>query len=210
MRTIVRASNTPSCLSQQPSSLNWAQFMRIGCHKDVDLSLRCEQLGLCCYCELEVESANSHIEHMEPRAVNSARCYDYTNLAISCNGGSIEHCGHFKDNRDKNPGVPWNSILFVTPHDPDTQRLLQYLPNGVVVAVQGPRKAVAEYLIAYLNLNCPRLQDRRRAHAREILNIISSESPDELRSWANEYYLEVGSRGLLRQFQSLSRLVLSR
>src|SRR5205809_5226173 len=86
MKTIIRSAE-PACLAGQPHGQDWYTFMRTQCHGDLRQNLRQEQKGLCCYCESEVEDGDGHVEHMEPRSRNQARTYDYSNLAISCNGG---------------------------------------------------------------------------------------------------------------------------
>jgi uncharacterized protein (TIGR02646 family) len=90
MKTITRSAE-PACLAGQPHGQDWRTFMLTACHGDLHQNLQQEQNGLCCYCELEVEDGDGHIEHMEPRSRNQARTYDYSNLAISCNGGHTEH-----------------------------------------------------------------------------------------------------------------------
>ena len=122
MRTIQRGP-TPECLARQPVNQDWRAFMETPCHTLVHDSLKQEQQGLC-YCEIEVRADDGHIEHMEPRSRNKSRIHDYANLALSCNGGTVEHCGHYKDNRTYNPGYTWDSTRFVPPHDPMTVKLL--------------------------------------------------------------------------------------
>src|SRR5262245_46955377 len=102
MKTITRNA-PPACRQQQVPTQDWLAFMNTPCHDELGRNLRQEQHGLCCYCELEVaDNTSGHIEHMEPRnpphpMPRSRRTYDYSNLAMSCNGGVGEHCGHFKD-----------------------------------------------------------------------------------------------------------------
>jgi uncharacterized protein (TIGR02646 family) len=47
-----------------------------------------EQGYICCYCGGRVNEANSHIEHFLPKDSYIKLTYDYTNLLISCNGGT--------------------------------------------------------------------------------------------------------------------------
>lgn len=102
MRTIQR-NEPPDCLARQSINQPWNEFMGSECHNALDATLRKEQQGLCCYCEHQIDDGDGHIEHLEPRNRHQSRTYDYANLAISCNGGTVEHCGHFKDNRQRNP-----------------------------------------------------------------------------------------------------------
>lgn len=94
MRTIQRNA-PPDCLARQSINQPWSEFMGSECHNALDVTLRMEQQGLCCYCEHPVADSDGHIEHLEPRQRNQARTYDYTNLALSCNGGNAKHCGHY-------------------------------------------------------------------------------------------------------------------
>ena len=206
MRTIHR-KNGPQCLAQQPQHQDWFAFIGTPCHACVAAILRQEQHGLCCYCEMKVGEKDSHIEHMEPRSENQTRKYDFTNLAMSCNGGMIEHCGHYKDNRARNPDYAWDNNRFVPPHDPMTAELVQYLADGSVVPTEGNLDR-GSYLVGYLGLNCPRLSHRRREHARTLIDTLSVQPEPDLVTWLRQYYLETDANGRLDQFYSLSKQIL--
>lgn len=203
MKTITRSA-APACLAGQPQGQDWYTFMGTQCHGDVRQSLRQEQNGLCCYCELEVEDGDEHIEHMEPRGRNQARTYDYFNLAISCNGGHTEHCGHYKDNKS---GHSWDAGRFLPPHDPVTAGLLEYLLDGSVRATSNdPGKA--SYLIDYLGLGCSRLTDRRRAHSRILIDTLGAQPDQDVVDWLRQEYLQTDANDRLKQFYSLSKQIL--
>ena len=203
MKTIARSAAL-ACLADQPYGQDWFTFMRTSCHGDLHLNLRQEQKALCCYCELEVEDVDGHIEHMEPRSRNPARTYDYSNLAISCNGGHTAHCGHYKDNKS---GHSWNAAHFLPPHDPETAELFTYLSDGSVQATsKDPAKA--SYLIKYLGLDCSRLTDRRREHARSLIDTIGDQPPQDLVDWLRGEYLQTDANDRLKQFYSLSKQIL--
>lgn len=203
MKTITR-SVVPACLGGQPHGQDWRTFMLTACHGDLRQNLRREQNGLCCYCESEVEDGDGHIEHMEPRSRNQARTYDYSNLAISCNGGHTEHCGHYKDNKS---GHSWDAELFLPPHDPVTAGLFEYLLDGSVQATANdPGKA--SYLIDYLGLSCSRLTDRRRAHARLLIDTLGGQPDQDLVDWLRQEYLQTDLSDRLKQFYSLSKQIL--
>ena len=174
------------------------------CHGDLHQSLRQEQQGLCCYCELEVEDLDGHIEHMEPRSHNRARTYDYSNLAISCNGGHTEHCGHYKDNKS---GHSWDAGRFLPPHHPITSELFEYLFDGSVQET-GRDTGKASYLINYLGLDCARLTDRRRAHARNLIDTLGDQPDQELVDWLRGEYLQTDANDRLKQFYSLTKQIL--
>lgn len=212
MRTIRRNPQPPTCLSQQSADQDWYTFMRTDCHREVADSLRREQKHLCCYCELSVTPGDSHVEHMAPRSVETRAVYDYTNLAISCNGGAVEHCGHFKDNVGKNPNYRYDAHRFADPHDLETCRLFHYLPNGNVVSnaeLGLQARAKSDYMIGYLGLACPRLTGRRRAHARNLIQTLGTNPAPELLAWAESYYLQPDDNQALRSFPSLSKGILN-
>lgn len=212
MRTIERQA-PPACLASQPKGQTWEAFMGTDCHVALADSLCAEQHGLCCYCESEIRSApaesrDCHVEHMAPRQKNPARTYDYANLASSCNGGDVEHCGHFKDNRDRNPDHPYNAALFCTPHDPGTAALFKYLIDGTVAVADGADASQAQYMLDYLGLNCARLQERRKTHARRLLDTLGRTPDDERLACAQTYYLELNGERRLQPFHSLSQAIL--
>lgn len=203
MKTIQRTP-PPSCLAHQPANQSWDGFIGSPCHSTVRQGLQHEQQLLCCYCESEVRDRNGHIEHMEPRSRNPARTYDYSNLALSCNGGNANHCGHFKDNRS---GHSWDASRFLPPHEPTTAKLVRYLPSGSIEATsEDPDKA--SYLIAYLGLDCVRLTDRRRRHARCLINTLGGEPDEDLAEWLRQDHLQADGDGRLKQFYSLSKQIL--
>ena len=206
MRTIER-TNAPECLAQQQANQDWGKFMGTPCHTVVGRKLRQEQHGLCCYCELEQRANNGHIEHMVPRKEKSERTYNYTNLAISCNGGAIEHCGRYKDDRAHNRNYVWDNALFVPPHDPSTSKLVRYLPDGSIAPTEvNPDKGA--YLIGYLGLDCPRLSNRRLEHARMLIKTLGSQPEQDLVAWLRNHYLNIDANGQLMQFHSLSQQIL--
>ena len=162
---------------------------------------------MCCYCEAEAPQGDSHIEHIEPRCRNKARHYDYANLALSCNGGTGEHCGHYKDNRNKNPNHTWNSARFALPHDPATALLVHYLPNGNIAPTQVDTTK-ATYLIGYLGLNCARLNERRKQHAHNLIDTLGDQPDPAVVNWLRQDYLQADTIGRLKPFHSLSKVIL--
>ena len=211
MRTITRNPNPPVCLAQQSAHQSWGAFMQSECHLFVGESLSTEQHHVCCYCEVAITATDSHIEHMVPRSANPGHTYDYQNLAASCDGGTVQHCGRFKDDRHQNPGFAYDATLFCTPHDSSTSRLFRYLSTGNVVAssdVGALEQDKADYMIGYLGLGCPRLTGRRRAHARLLINTLGPNPDPAVREWALAYYLRPDQDGRLQSFHSLSRTIL--
>lgn len=206
MRTIKR-NQPPACLGKQPAQQDWRAFMRSPCHAEVRDSLNHEQKGLCCYCEIAIGEGDSHIEHMEPRGERAARTYDYSNLALSCNGGAVEHCGRFKDDRKKNRNHTWNAVKFSSPHDPATAALFRYDIQGGIAATDVD-STKADYLIGYLGLNCARLSERRRHHAVDLVETLGEQPDSEILAWLRRDYLQPDDTGCLKQFPSLSRAIL--
>ena len=206
MRTIQRQS-IPNCLTQQPANRDWYAFMQTPCHSEVHANLWQEQQGLCCYCETEIQDDGGHIEHMEPQSRNQARIYDYDNIALSCNGGVVEHCGHYKDDRAHNPNYAWDSGRFSPPHDPETVMLFFYNPEGKVEPSAG-NEDKASYLIGYLGLNCARLTQRRRAHAQTLIDTLGEQPDEEVVAWLRKDHLEADDNGRLQRFYSLSKQIL--
>lgn len=211
MRTITRNPNPPECLDHQPTGQSWRAFMQTECHRLVGESLRTEQHHLCCYCETAITAEDSHIEHMVPRRANPGHDYDYQNLAVSCDGGTVEHCGRFKDDRHQNPSFAYDRILFCIPHDAATCRLFRYLTNGDVVSSPDagvPEQRKSAYMIGYLGLGCPRLTGRRRAHARRLMDTLGPNPDPAVRAWAVAYYLQPDQDGRLQPLNSLSKTIL--
>ncbi|MBI4801909.1 MAG: TIGR02646 family protein [Elusimicrobia bacterium] len=186
--------------------------MQTPCHIEVGESLRGEQQYLCCYCESEITLADSHIEHMAPRSAAPALAYEYSNLACSCNGGIVEHCGRFKDDRHHNPAYRYDAPRFVRPHDPATRPWFRYLPDGTVVPAPGLNEqdyAKAEYMIGYLGLNCSRLCGRRHGHAQAIIQTLGPSPDIALIQRLTNYWLTPNAAGKLKSFFSLSETVLT-
>ncbi|MBF0584836.1 MAG: TIGR02646 family protein [Magnetococcales bacterium] len=207
MKTIQRNRPAPPCLGEQAHSQPWQSFIGSACHQDLDKHLRQEQQSLCCYCEGKIEAGDSHIEHMEPRNHNQRRTYDFDNLAISCNGGRVQHCGHYKDDKYQNPNYRWNTTQFADPHDPATAGLFQYLSDGSIVATAA-NPAQAKYMIGYLGLDCAHLVDRRKSHARNLLDILGAMPNEELVTWLRQHYLHPDANGQSAAFYSLSKAIL--
>ena len=211
MKTISKTVQ-PTCLAQQPAGQDWYAFMLTPCHRLVGDSLRQEQQFLCCYCETEIVEDDSHIEHLVPRSFQNSRTYDYSNLAASCNGGAVDHCGHYKDNRHRNTTCRYDESRFCYPHDPNTCRLFSYLPNGDVIPAQGlshQEQDKAQYMIGYLGLTCSRLSGRRHSHAKRLIQTLGANPAAELVQWAIGYYLNANADGKLKAFISLSRALLA-
>lgn len=132
-----------------------------------------EQFHLCCYSELRAdeEGLGYHIEHVENKSQNPARCFDYGNLAASAldsnNGlsslkvqGEVAYGGHAAGKQDA-----VDMSRFISPHRANCPRFFSYLSDGRVVpasALPAAQETAAQYTIDLLNLNSPFLVLRRR------------------------------------------------
>ncbi len=206
MKTIQR-NIPPACLERQPVTQSWEAFAGTLCHTELSLGLIHEQSGLCCYCESLATDGAGHIEHMEPRSKNPKRTYDATNLAISCNGGTAQHCGHFKD-AGHNGNYSWDSGRFSYPHDPATCSLFSY-DNLGNVNPSDYHPVKAGYMIGYLNLNCPSLVQRRHSHAISLIETLGEQPEPNTISLLCDYYLKPDTRGCLQPYYSLSQAILN-
>jgi hypothetical protein len=129
--------------------------------------------------------------------------YDYDNLAVSCNGGAVEHCGHRKAGQHG----PW----FSEPHAPTTAALFAYAVDGSIAPAKiagSAGSAAAAQMICCLGLNCPRLFERRKAHARALIGTLGDCTDSALVAWVRQYYLQPDASGRLKQFVSLSKVIL--
>ena len=206
MRTIQR-NTPPACLEQQPKNQLWDEFIGSQCHIALHAGLRHEQQSLCCYCEHQIEGGDWHVEHLEPRSKNQDHTYDYANLALSCNGGNAKHCGHYKDNRQRNPDYEWNPAHFSSPHDPVTSSLFSYLLDGSISPTT-VNKEKSAYMIGYLGLDCSRLIERRHQHARDLIDTLGEEPAPDIVTWLRKKYLQPDTNGRVQQFYSLSKAIL--
>ncbi|MBI5562443.1 MAG: TIGR02646 family protein [Deltaproteobacteria bacterium] len=209
MRTIIKDQH-PLCLDHQPACQDWDDFNRnqSACYRQVGEVLRKEQAYLCCCCDSKIDKDKSLIEHLVPRSIKPRLIYDYSNLAVSCNGGADanRHCGHYRGNG-------YDAARFSSPHDPATARLFRYLSDGSVIPVNGldgNGQAKANYMIELLNLNCPLLKGRRHSHAQGLIGTLGEAPDDEILQWAGDCYLRPDANGALHEFFSVSREVLAR
>jgi len=160
-------------------------------------SLLPAQKYLCSYCEIELTRGDGdigyHIEHIEPKSMNSSRTFDFSNLLISCfdTGNEVVSfdpqpisCGHAKKGE-------FNQLLFIKPTDQGCEDYFFYELDGRIVAnpdLNDPDKlAQIDYTITLLNLNCRRLQRERKDLIVEGLNIVNDllNNQDALSYFAN-------------------------
>jgi len=132
--------------------------------------------------------------------------FDYANLGCSCNGGTDRnrHCGHYKSQQ-------YDPRQFVTPCTENSGKLFAYTVDGDIGTVPGleaAEQARVTYMIRTLNLDCPRLANMRRSHARTlqdaIQGMIDADAVDQIDDLALAY-LTPDKEGGLQPFFSLSR-----
>lgn len=130
-----------------------------------------EQNGLCGYCECDLDSTSSHIEHLAPRERYRHLKFSYENLIISCDGRFLcsgkthnrESCGHRKDNE-------YDEKLFLNPAE--SPKITTYFRfdngTGAIIASGKESDEAANYTIRILNLDAQYLRDAR-INARDAL-----------------------------------------
>lgn len=174
--------------------------------------LLAEQYALCCYTELRAdqEQLGYHIEHVENKAQNPGRTFDYSNLAASAlqsqDLARLKHEAFGGHAPGKQSGVSMQA--FVSPHQSDCARFFHYLSDGRVVPAMDLNEtdtARARYTIELLNLNSPFLITRRRQWWRELEACFEEH-------WTQDWDLAclaaidlVPSQGQLSRFFSLTR-----
>lgn len=164
-------ANPPQTPEQADS--RWRSF---GYKNEVRTFLLAEQFHLCCYSELRADEATLgyHIEHVENKAQNPSRTFDYTNLAASAldsandlrsfNARGDELFGGHAPGKIGASG-PIDFNRFISPNQPDCRRFFTYLSDGRVVPADEPGSSDrdrAQYTIETLNLNSPFLVTLRR------------------------------------------------
>lgn len=159
--------------SGEPNELSNWRNLRIGAsqglnYADIDhntknaikRSLLNEQGHICCYCEMELEENNHHIEHLKPQSQFQNLATNYANMLCSCQINkqgkqTPNHCGISKDNW-------YEEGLFVSPLDQDCEARFKYSENGKILPSVENDKA-AHITIEILNLNNPAIINLRKA-----------------------------------------------
>nr|CAA6807261.1 MAG: TIGR02646 family protein [uncultured Thiotrichaceae bacterium] len=138
------------------------------CKQQLHRHLLDEQSGLCVYCEREVTTSSSHIEHVYPKSTYPDKTFDYQNLVTSCNGEScsivtndiykpedIQSCGHRKSDL-------LDEQLFVSPlAHVDIGNYFSYNKTSCAIMPSGKSPSKASYTIDLLNLGNTRLNNER-------------------------------------------------
>lgn len=140
-----------------------------GIATDIRNSLIEEQGHICCYCGVEIDGRNSHIEHFKPQANGKfpLEKFDYkSNLLASCNSITTQkgkhrkkylHCGERK-------GDWFDQDLIVSPLDQFCEDYFEYSSDGGIRPTKEPnKKKKARVTIKQSGLNVASLNQKRKA-----------------------------------------------
>ena len=186
MRYIAK-SQTPHVLARYKGR-SFAK-MRRKVKDPLKAALTWEQGGLCCYCESDLEFADSHIEHLEPQSTHPHRDLDYDNMLCSCMkdleaNGDPKRCGHLKA----------NGLLPVTPLDPSCEARFRFGLDGHIEPAS-PADLDAAETINMLGLNTPKMRDLRV----KVLSVFDDLTPNQAATFAARY-LTRSDAGCLRPY----------
>ncbi|WP_273444534.1 retron system putative HNH endonuclease, partial [Neolewinella agarilytica] len=181
-----------------------------------------EQLGLCAYCMQTVPENDfkdfSHLEHMKPKGNSLFKHlkFDFENIVMSCNGLNCtsdekytarSHCGAYKDNR-KGSGMTFNDDIFVNPTEvPVVEECYDYNLEGEIfcsaVGVVFSRDRV-NYMIKYLGLDVPYLNDFRRESYESLIDIERTEGVEFIQDLlSNDTSPAVGFQPMMKRMFGL-------
>jgi uncharacterized protein (TIGR02646 family) len=127
--------------------------------RDLHEALLQEQGYLCCYCEMQIERQDSHIEHVKPQNLYTELSLDYFNMLASCQGENTPplkksiHCGQKKG----------NELLKISPLDPNCTEFFRYTEAGEIVPNQDRNDEAAKNAINILGLNIDKLIRLRKS-----------------------------------------------
>lgn len=129
------------------------------------------QRGLCCYCgrRLDIGSeGRTHIEHIEPRSDKKVDPFEWTNLALSCDGGNADgatpHCDHAKGSQ---------KLDYVDPFARPTFAVTKLVSSGSLRVV---REAAVRDVEEVLVLNAKSLVARRDKAVRALVESMPAKS----------------------------------
>ncbi len=139
--------------------------------------LTTEQSGLCAYCECDLSSTKSHLEHIKPRSLYNNLKFEYTNLVVSCNGVFLcetdpqlgRTCGHKKENE-------YDEDLFLNPIEllGIGSYFIYDAETGAILPSEAVSTDSAKYMISLLHLDIPYLRDARKNAKDAIVELLST------------------------------------
>lgn len=115
-----------------------------------------EQQGLCCYCYGSLAGDETdHREHVIPRSAEGVDPFEWSNLALSCEGGNVSrlrnHCDHAKGDQ---------RLRVVHPHTRPTVECARIASDG---RLRPNDEDTAHDLATVLRLDRPHLASARKA-----------------------------------------------
>lgn len=138
-------------------------------YREIREQLRDDQGGLCAYCERKPHKSKEQVEHFVPKSTPGQNWgLDWDNLLMVCDGGSQgkhprpanlscdQHRNHWEQTHatGQNPLNPLQLDAFPS-------RFVFHLTDSTIQPAD-PNDSDAMRTIDLLNLNCPRLVDKRR------------------------------------------------
>jgi len=156
---------------------NWTLTKRQ--RNEITTKLLASQKELCCYCECEIDSENSHIEHFFERHDRKNLIYNYEeNMLLSCNGECerinkpenkenkyerLENisCGH-KKSKTYHKGIEIDYLKLLNPTKYN-EKLIDYFDGKITPDKQCNKteKEKVNYTTKRLHLDCNRLTNKR-------------------------------------------------
>jgi uncharacterized protein (TIGR02646 family) len=168
-------SNETQPTTSAAATSRWGSFSY---KTEVTNILRVEQYGLCAYSEVRPDQLGlgMHIEHIEPKSINPARTFDYSNLVLNALSSDdlkiIDKTeafgGHAKLSQ-------YDALHFISCLQTDCVRYFVYLSNGKVEPIRTLTLLEinkAQYTIDLLNLNSPYLVNQRERWLDELDQLI--------------------------------------
>ena len=148
-------------LEQTEGKTHWDEY-RAGKKQLREYILNNEQYHLCVYCErtISADAGESHAEHVQPKDLYPELTFDYSNLAVSCEGTQVDptemsgtnstghSCGHKKANE-------YDEALFLNPlRQLDIADYIVFQPQTqFIAAASESAKRQVEYTANILRLN---------------------------------------------------------
>jgi uncharacterized protein (TIGR02646 family) len=149
-----------------PSSLSKDVVINDYCKAQLREVLVKEQYYICCYCNdsIKGEALDTKIEHFLPKETHKDKAFHYPNLLASCNGGERQNSVVLSCDSIKGKKNPLDNDI-ISPFDVDAHLHFSYKENG---KIEGKTEH-GKNTVTFLNLDCKRLQLRRKAVIEEYI-----------------------------------------
>ncbi|NET25883.1 retron system putative HNH endonuclease [Okeania sp. SIO1I7] len=146
-----------------------------------------EQGYICCYCGMEIDKENSHIEHLKPRSIFSEEQLNYNNLLASCQREREKkeppHCGVKK--------ADWyEEKLMLSPLKPNCSDFFRYTGSGEILpanVLDKKEKEIALTTIDKLGLDIDKLNAMRKAAIDGILEVVENLEKSEIKELLDSF-----------------------